>query len=80
MTDKPVKSVAKTISYIISHYALQLIAVYLFTKDINLSVSIILIEMSIESLYYYFHERVWNKISNKLKKRKHSYKVLDELV
>ena len=51
MTDKPIKTLAKTISYITTHYIIQFFVVYLFTGDLALSLAIIGIEMVIETIY-----------------------------
>lgn len=79
MSDKPIKTVAKTISYITTHYIIQFFVVYLFTGNLVLSLSIIGIEMVIETVYYYIHERAWSFFGVKLAKRKHKHKILDDL-
>jgi uncharacterized membrane protein len=80
LLDKPVKSIAKTISYIVGHYILQSIVVFVITGNFALTATIISLAVAIETVYYYTHERVWNHISAKLRKRKHKHKIIDELV
>ena len=36
--------------------------VYLFTKEVVLSVGISLFDRGVKIIAYYFHERLWNKI------------------
>jgi uncharacterized membrane protein len=79
MADKRTKSIAKTISYIITHYIIQFFAVLWFTNNLALALSIIGLELVIETVYYYCHERAWNYFSKKIAKRKHKHPIIDEL-
>lgn len=79
MTDKNVKSIAKTISYITTHYAIQFVAVLMFTNNMALALSIIGLELVIETVYYYLHERAWSWFSKRIAARKHKHHIIDEL-
>jgi uncharacterized membrane protein len=61
MKDSPRRTIMKTFSYVTTHYIIQFIVVYLFTQNLGLALAIIGVEMVIETIYFYLHERIWEK-------------------
>jgi uncharacterized membrane protein len=60
--DSGKRSLVKTISWRITGSAATFIISYLIIGSISLSGTIALIQMTFNTLLYYIHERVWNKI------------------
>jgi adenylylsulfate kinase len=56
------RSVFKSISWRIVATLTTMTIVYLFTKKIFLSIGIGAVEVVAKILFYYIHERIWNKI------------------
>ncbi|MGF1788560.1 DUF2061 domain-containing protein [Photobacterium swingsii] len=52
---------SKTISFAIVHFTVAFTVVYLLTGDILIGSVMAMIEPAINTLAYYFHERVWQK-------------------
>ena len=63
MSDTPVRSLAKAISWRITGTIDTFIVSWLVTGEILLAGSIASIEIMTKILLYWAHERVWNKIS-----------------
>ena len=57
------RSIMKTISWRITGSIDTLIISYLITREIAWAISISLIEVFTKLILYYFHERIWNKLS-----------------
>ncbi|KXI21568.1 DUF2061 domain-containing protein [Photobacterium sanguinicancri] len=53
--------VSKTISFAVVHFTVAFTVVYLLTGDILIGSVMAMIEPAINTLAYYFHERVWQK-------------------
>jgi uncharacterized membrane protein len=72
-TDKPIKSIMKSISWrIVGTFDTMLIS-YIITGKVTVAVSIGSVEVLTKTVLYYFHERLWihiNKIKLKLWKEK----------
>lgn len=62
MTDSLVKTAAKTISYILTHYIFKFLINLAFTRDISIALSIIGVVILFETCFYYIYERVWSKM------------------
>ena len=60
--DKPIKSVVKSISWRVIATFITIILVYIFTRKITIALSIGFLEFSTKLLFFYLHERIWNKI------------------
>lgn len=60
--EKPMRSIAKGISWRILATLATIALVYIFTGNISLSLGIGLVEVILKIILYYFHERIWNKI------------------
>ena len=61
--DNHTKSIIKSITWRILATLTTITLVFIFTKKIALALEVGLLEISIKLIFYYFHERVWNKIS-----------------
>lgn len=60
--DKPVKSIVKAISWRIIASITTVVLVWIFTGSLTISLSVGILEASLKILFFYMHERVWNKI------------------
>ena len=56
------RAVAKAISWRIIASITTMAIVYLFTGHLLLSAGVGIIEVITKMIFYYFHERFWNKI------------------
>jgi uncharacterized membrane protein len=63
MHDKTSRTFLKTISWRVVATMTTMTIVFSFTKELSLSFGIGAIEVFSKMLLYYFHERVWNKVS-----------------
>ena len=59
--EKHPRTIFKTLSWRILATSTTLILVYFFTKSIELSASIGILEIIVKTTLYYLHERTWNK-------------------
>lgn len=62
MSDSPRRSLVKTISWRITGSGATFIIAYLISGNIAMSGSIAIIQIVANTILYYTHERVWNKI------------------
>jgi uncharacterized membrane protein len=60
--DKKVRSFAKTVSWRIIATFTTMFIVYMFTKKWAISLGVGIVGFLSKMLFYYVHERVWNKI------------------
>jgi len=58
--EKPVRSVAKTISWRIVATSTTILLVFLFTRNFVISASVGSLEVLAKIVIYYLHERIWN--------------------
>ena len=68
------RSVVKTITYRVVILILDFTVIYLFTRQIEIAVSFMILSNVYTTLAYFFHERIWDKI----KWGKIIYKKVDE--
>ncbi|MBM1108152.1 DUF2061 domain-containing protein [Aurantibacter crassamenti] len=61
-SEKPIRSVAKAISWRIIGTLDTLLVSYLLTGEIAIAASIASIDFVTKMFLYFFHERIWNKI------------------
>lgn len=61
--EKHARTVAKAISWRVVATLTTMTIVYIFTKEIILSLGVGLSEVVAKITLYYIHERIWNKIS-----------------
>jgi uncharacterized membrane protein len=60
--EKPIRSVAKALSWRLIGTADTLVVSYLITGAIGLATSIAFVDFLTKLLLYFFHERIWNHI------------------
>ena len=53
------KDAAKTVSFGIMHFAIAFSVVWLMTGDVVLGGAVALIEPLVNTVGYYFHEKIW---------------------
>jgi len=56
------RSLVKTISYRLIIIASTLIIVFLLTGEIQTTIDVTIISSIANTILYFFHERIWNKI------------------
>lgn len=62
-SDQPIRSVAKAVSWRIIGTLDTLLISYLLTGKVAIAASIASIDFITKMFLYFFHERIWNKIS-----------------
>lgn len=62
VSEKPVRSVAKALSWRVVGTLDTLIVSYILTGKITLAASIASVDFLTKLILYFFHERIWNKI------------------
>jgi uncharacterized membrane protein len=55
----------KTVSYYFSHITVTVIVAYAVTGDWFISITLSLLEPSVQTVVYFFHERLWSRTKNK---------------
>ncbi len=63
MEENRKRSVAKALSWRIIATLLTMLLVFVFTGEILISVSVGAFELVLKMVFYYVHERTWNRIS-----------------
>jgi uncharacterized membrane protein len=63
MTENHSRSVLKAFSWRIIATLTTMVLVYIFTKQWILTISIGFFDITSKLLFYYLHERAWNRIS-----------------
>lgn len=61
-TDRPIRSLAKAISWRITGSLDTIFLSWLFTNDLSIAAAIGLTEVLTKMVLYYLHERVWNRV------------------
>ncbi|GAA5214257.1 DUF2061 domain-containing protein [Corallincola platygyrae] len=54
----------KTISFAIMHFSVAFAVAYLLTGDIVIGGAVALVEPAVNTVAYYFHEKVWLRIKS----------------
>ncbi|MFT6796630.1 MAG: putative membrane protein [Parvicella sp.] len=62
-SERPIRSVAKAISWRVIGTLDTLLISYLLTRKVALAASIASIDFVTKMFLYFFHERLWNKIN-----------------
>lgn len=57
------RSLAKTISWRLLVLVIDFSIAYLFTKNVDLSSKLAVAKLIVASVFYFFHERFWNKLT-----------------
>jgi uncharacterized membrane protein len=55
----------KTVSYYFTHITVAIIVAYAITGDWLISVALSMIEPSVQTVVYFFHERIWARQERK---------------
>jgi uncharacterized membrane protein len=63
ISDKPLRSVTKALSWRLIGTLDTLVVSYLVTGEIGLATSIASVDFLTKLILYFFHERIWNKIN-----------------
>jgi|TARA_B100000929_G_scaffold229902_1_gene186300 uncharacterized membrane protein len=61
MREEFMKDAAKTVSFGIMHFAIAFSVVWLMTGDVVLGGAVALIEPLVNTVGYYFHEKIWQR-------------------
>lgn len=62
-SDRPIRSLAKAISWRVTGSLDTMLLSWFFTKSLTIAAAIGLTEVVTKMVLYYLHERVWNRIS-----------------
>lgn len=62
VSEKPLRSVAKALSWRVVGTLDTLVVSYILTDKISLAASIASVDFLTKLILYFFHERIWNKI------------------
>ncbi|MCX6744610.1 MAG: DUF2061 domain-containing protein [Candidatus Parcubacteria bacterium] len=63
MTEAHTRSIFKALSWRIFATLTTMIIVFIFTRQWVLSLSVGVLEVTSKLILYYFHERIWNRIT-----------------
>ncbi|HLC58941.1 MAG TPA: DUF2061 domain-containing protein [archaeon] len=55
------RSIVKSITFTLIGAGLDFVAVYVFTKNLEISLGATILSNFLATVAYYFHERIWNK-------------------
>ena len=58
--EKPIRSMAKAISWRIVATLTTILLVFIYTGDLVISGSVGVLELVVKIVIYYVHERIWN--------------------
>ena len=58
-------TIKKTASYYVTHISVAAMVAYAVTGDIVASVTLSLLEPTVQAFVYFFHERLWQSIASK---------------
>lgn len=62
LREKPIRSLAKAISWRITGSLDTILLSWLFTQSVNTALAIGLTEVLTKTLLYYGHERIWSRV------------------
>ena len=63
MNESNIRSIAKTISWRITGCGATFLISYIVSGNIEIAGTIAMTQLMINTMLYYIHERLWNKIS-----------------
>lgn len=63
MTELPSRSLVKTVSWRITGSGATFLISYLISGDFSIAGTIAVVQMFANTLLYFVHERIWNKIT-----------------
>lgn len=56
----------KTITFAVMHFSVAFAVAWLLTGDIVIGGAVAMVEPAVNTVAYYFHEKIWNRIKNKV--------------
>jgi uncharacterized membrane protein len=59
------RTMAKTTTFAITHFSVAFGVTYALTGDIVMGGLIAIVEPAVNTVAYYFHEKIWNKVGGK---------------
>jgi uncharacterized membrane protein len=62
MQETSLRSIIKTLSWRLTGSGATFLVSYLISNDIAMASTIAVIQLTTNTILYYFHERIWNKI------------------
>ena len=63
---------AKTMTYSVMHMVIAFLVAYAISLDWRVAISISLIEPAVQTVAYYFHEKLWTKKTARKPKLRHA--------
>ncbi|NNG82775.1 MULTISPECIES: DUF2061 domain-containing protein [Acinetobacter Taxon 24D] len=64
------KTLKKTFSYYIMHITIAMLVGYFVTGNIWMALTLSLLEPTIQAIAFFFHEKIWERKSSNMQKRK----------
>jgi uncharacterized membrane protein len=62
MQETSIRSVTKTISWRLTGSGATFLVSYIISHDFNMASTIAIVQLTLNTILYYIHERIWNKI------------------
>jgi uncharacterized membrane protein len=62
MTEKPVRTLVKTITWRLIAFITTIVVVYIYSGDVKESIGVGVAANVLKMGFYYMHERVWNRV------------------
>lgn len=62
---------AKTVTFAAVHFTVAFSVAYALTGDVSISGALALLEPACNTVAYYFHERVWMRLGNRIPSSRH---------
>lgn len=56
---------AKTTSFAVMHFVIAFTVAYLLTGDIMIGGAVALVEPAVNTIGFYFHERIWQRLNKR---------------
>jgi uncharacterized membrane protein len=63
MNDSFIRSIVKTVSWRLTGSGATFLVSYMITGNFNMAGTIALIQLTTNTILYYIHERIWNKMN-----------------
>jgi len=63
MQDTFLRSIIKTISWRLTGSGATFLVSYIISHDFTMASTIAIVQLTVNTLLYYIHERIWNRVS-----------------
>ena len=63
MQETTFRSITKTISWRLTGSGATFLVSYIISHDFSMASTIALIQLTVNTILYYIHERIWNKVN-----------------